>query len=111
MKRQYKYRHWMTDHQQAAMSKAGVMAREIIRQSHVEPRFSVIPSGLQLALIAVDLRYEQERFYHSLLFHTSYHNRYKMVLNNNEYPTLIGWDAAARITADCIVPIRKDLTQ
>jgi hypothetical protein len=110
MPRHYKYNHWISDDQQAAMSHAGVMAREFVRQSREDQRFTVIPQGLQLANIIVDLRYEQEGFYHALLFqHGSYHNRYKMVLNNKVYPKLIGWDDGSRIAADCIVPISKSL--
>lgn len=112
MKRQYKYGHLMSDRQQQAMSRAGVMAKEIIRQANAPPRYMVIPQGLQLANIIVDLRYDSERFYHSLLFqHGGYHNRYKMIMNNKVWPKLIGWDDAARISADCIIPISQSMVE
>jgi hypothetical protein len=101
---------YMTVTQKRHISMLGVQAREIERMARGPQVYSVIPRGLQIAHLIIDLRYEMTRYHHTLLFQAgSCHNRYRRVINNQKQNGLICWSDAAREDEKFIVPIRKDM--
>jgi len=103
---------YMTPEQRRHISKLGVMAREIDRQRNAEPRSLVIPGGLQLATLNVDMRFGKAEYHWSLLFQArDYHNRYRWIQDNEKQDGLIGWHDAVRSTANLVRPISKSFIE
>ncbi|MBL1261138.1 MAG: hypothetical protein COB33_011460 [Thiotrichaceae bacterium] len=103
---------YMTTAQRRHISMLGVQAKEIERIARGPQIYSVIPRGLQIAHLIIDLRYDMTRYHHTLLFQAGrYHNRFRRVVNNQKQNGLICWSDAAREDEKFIIPIRKDMLQ
>lgn len=64
-----------------------------------------VRSGLQLAIVTLDLRTPEAIEHYALLFDIGKTNRYRWMLDGEKQDALIGWHAAARTVINLTRPL------
>ena len=90
-------RRYLTKEQASTMGKVSAKVRELKRLAEADSDPYPIRSGLQLAIITIDLRLPAPNEHCALLFEASgYENRYRWMLDMEKQHGIIGWHDAGR---------------
>jgi hypothetical protein len=99
---------YATSEQRKHVSMLGNMAQEVIRNENADEGEILIPQGVRLANLIVDMRFNEPLFHSCILIQAKeYHNRYRWILDGKKMAGLIGWNKASREVSQLVRPIIK----